>query len=669
MKIQRVLLVVLIGFALVTAVFSMLNQGQVALAGPAAVVIRVAPSGTDVNGCGGAAAPCRTIQFAVNQANDGDKILIATLDVALSATFPPVVVTATARYTGTGANVIELTKTVDLQGGFVYAHTGLSVTRWITGGMPAIVDGEMARRGLKVSGSVSPTVSLLAFVNGFGDYGGNIYAETANLQLLGTPIISGQATYGGGLYLKDVTIDFDLSSISGTVTETLASIFGNGWRNISWQTRNRLSGLVWLSGNRADYGGGLYAENSRLVLAGLGVYGNVAAIDGGGIYFSGGRPVVAGGVVLSNTAVNGGGVYLKDSPAIWGATAVLSNSANAGGGFYLSGPASLNPENMPILTNNYIRHNDSGSGQGGGFYFDQAMALLLNNVIADNNAAQAGGAYLYGSSPVFIHNTFAQNSGGSGIYLTRPSGTTSFSAPSFYNNIVASHTVGLDVDFLNAALMFNTLWYGNGVNYQGAGSTADSSGVTGGPGFVCTGDFPTCLTPYHLTSGSAAIDSGGDLTAVSDDLSLFYDIDGQLRPNGEGFDIGADELLTGTISAWLATLEPTIQLTQSESLTLPHYLFNTGTLTDVFDLALESDLGWGALLSSTPITLSGQTSGTIWVRVDAVTPRALAATLSRQETITLTATSRNSGQKTASVTQVTINTLQLNVYLPAILKP
>ncbi|MFQ5420076.1 MAG: hypothetical protein ACE5EY_06900, partial [Anaerolineae bacterium] len=108
MKVQRVLLVILTGFVLVTAVFSMLNQGQVALAGPAAAVIRVAPSGTDVNGCGGTAAPCRTIQFAVNQANDGDKILIATLDVALSAAFPPVVVTTTARYTGVGKSMINI---------------------------------------------------------------------------------------------------------------------------------------------------------------------------------------------------------------------------------------------------------------------------------------------------------------------------------------------------------------------------------------------------------------------------------------------------------------------------------------------------------------------------------------------------------------------------------
>jgi hypothetical protein len=50
-----------------------------------------------------------------------------------------------------------------------------------------------------------------------------------------------------------------------------------------------------------------------------------------------------------------------------------------------------------------------------------------------------------------------------------------------------------------------------------------------------TGD-PKLSPSYHLTSGSAAVDAGVD-------AGVDHDIDGDARPFGDGFDIGADELV------------------------------------------------------------------------------------------------------------------------------
>ena len=50
----------------------------------------------------------------------------------------------------------------------------------------------------------------------------------------------------------------------------------------------------------------------------------------------------------------------------------------------------------------------------------------------------------------------------------------------------------------------------------------------------CSGDPAFDTDGYHLTSSSAAIDAGVDAGVTTD-------IDGDARPRGAGYDIGADE--------------------------------------------------------------------------------------------------------------------------------
>ena len=74
-----------------------------------------------------------------------------------------------------------------------------------------------------------------------------------------------------------------------------------------------------------------------------------------------------------------------------------------------------------------------------------------------------------------------------------------------------------------------TLW-GNGTDWAGDGIILTGTvNIWGHPAFVDpdAGD-------YHLGPGGAAIDAGVDAGVTTD-------IDGHARPNGNGFDIGADE--------------------------------------------------------------------------------------------------------------------------------
>ena len=151
---------------------------------------------------------------------------------------------------------------------------------------------------------------------------------------------------------------------------------------------------------------------------------------------------------------------------------------------------------------------------------------MTNNVLADNQDSFAGGGlYLWDSSPRLLHTTIARNHGGdgSGLYVA---GSSNRSTVTLTNTILVSHTVGIAITQGNTATINATLWNDNATNWDGAGTINHSNDHSGDPAFAADG--------YHLTSDSAAIDAGVDAGVTTD-------VDGDVRPQGAGYDIGADE--------------------------------------------------------------------------------------------------------------------------------
>ena len=93
------------------------------------------------------------------------------------------------------------------------------------------------------------------------------------------------------------------------------------------------------------------------------------------------------------------------------------------------------------------------------------------------------------------------------------------------NSLVVSHTLG---GLWGAGTVADRTLFYNSPATCGGGATCTNN-LSGDPGFLsgATGN-------YHIGSDSAAIDAGVD-------AGIYVDIDGQPRPAGEGFDIGADE--------------------------------------------------------------------------------------------------------------------------------
>jgi hypothetical protein len=201
-----------------------------------------------------------------------------------------------------------------------------------------------------------------------------------------------------------------------------------------------------------------------------------------------------------------------------------------GGGVHLNG--SIATLNRNTVVSNTAALNAAIFGQAGGLYvWGSSPFTLTNNLVADNHASHSGsGLYVGGWSgnPAvgrLLHNTIADNhSSGQGVYVDQ------YTTLAFTNTIIAGHShVGITVTAGSTATLEGTLWHGNGAP-TGGGTLISSTNVTGDPAFA-----DPAAWDYHLAAGSAAIDEGVD-------AGVNVDIDGDPRPAGAGYDLGADEL-------------------------------------------------------------------------------------------------------------------------------
>jgi len=169
----------------------------------------------------------------------------------------------------------------------------------------------------------------------------------------------------------------------------------------------------------------------------------------------------------------------------------------------------------------------SNRGYDGAGLDVMGRVTLTNAFIADNQLLGGGSGSGIAANTASLratHTTLARNTGGDGSGLYVISSTVALT-----NTILVSHSVGIYVNDGDTASLEATLW-GNETDWAGEGTiiTGDHN-YWGNPAFVDpdAGD-------YHLTATSLAIDVGVDAGVTTD-------IDGESRPMGLGFDLGADE--------------------------------------------------------------------------------------------------------------------------------
>ncbi len=394
---------------------------------------------------------------------------------------------------------------------------------------------ELDGGGVYLSGDGGWSVLRDSFVRGnrAGRYGGGVYVDWScgPTTIDGNVIGGNTAERGGGLFLDGAASP--LTVTNNLVEENRALQDGGGVHGETYR-----NGHIFLGGNRIRAnsaglrGGGVYAGSSvepmrssvegfTAVLEANEILSNTVPASGGGIYLGGvGEAVLEANTVATNTAGQGGGLYLSAcGEAKLAANTVSANMAGWGGGLAFSScPGTANAD---AVTGNVAL------GDGGGLYLNRSAFSLTNVLLADNQAGgQGSGLYQIATDSRLRHVTAARNVGGSAFYIAPGSLGKLAGSAALTNTIMVSHSVG--VSMTGGILTVDSiLWWDTPITVSGAPSVSTSirSEYWGDPDLDRAG---------RIGSSSAAIDRGIDVGVV-------VDRDGDPRPAGWGYDLGADE--------------------------------------------------------------------------------------------------------------------------------
>jgi len=323
-----------------------------------------------------------------------------------------------------------------------------------------------------------------------------------------------------------------------------------------------------LTGGKADNGGGVESVNAYPTIRDSYIFSNSAIYNGGGLDLVGdiGQITLVGNTIVSNTANEGGGISAFSTNLYLTNNVILSNTAlgeliientrslteralvnqaqlkpsspiRAGGGGLF-----LRSQNVTCLANNIIQDNLS-KFRGGGLYMDYSQANFTNNLVVDNKSYDNGnGLWALASTIQMEHTTLARNNHGDSLNPAVML-VADYYAPDLYlptrvmltNSIIVSQELGLLATSGTTVTLEATLW--------GNAAWANTTDIKGEGGYIYTGTLnlwedPRFASPdvgdYHLRPDSPAIDVGVN-------AGVYTDIDGEPRPYGAGFDIGADE--------------------------------------------------------------------------------------------------------------------------------
>jgi hypothetical protein len=285
-----------------------------------------------------------------------------------------------------------------------------------------VVDGAT----LHAVGTESEPIRFVPFTNGDRSLGLD-FINASSSSILDYVHIANALTSGIHLDNSSITIRNSLIEDSEAPTGSI----GGGAIELLNNSNAIIENNVLKNNYSADYGGGIYIENSSPLVSGnrivdnlAGYYGNAA---GGGIaVFGNSDPEITHNFISGNSVHptglfsvrrgSGGGIYFAGgSNAVIANNTIADNLVNAepqtesyGGGIYISGAS-------PKIDNNVIVYNEAEGNDGGGFYLYNSYLIMTNNTVSYNMAGGNGGAvFSKNSAPVIINSILYFNEAANG---------------------------------------------------------------------------------------------------------------------------------------------------------------------------------------------------------------------------------------------------------------
>jgi L-ascorbate metabolism protein UlaG (beta-lactamase superfamily) len=179
----------------------------------------------------------------------------------------------------------------------------------------------------------------------------------------------------------------DLTDARGVITDTANIVGGNAYHVVTMDgmtTSTVLDGFIITAGSAdgetwpRSCGGGIYGDNSSLMLANVRLVANRAGQMGGGMCsVSGSSPKIINARFIGNSASDGGGMYnYGSSPSVVGAVFSGNEAEYRGGGIF-------NLFSSPLLTNVTLSGNLASDG-GGGMHNHSSNPRLTNCILWGN---------------------------------------------------------------------------------------------------------------------------------------------------------------------------------------------------------------------------------------------------------------------------------------------
>ncbi len=576
------LLTILSGWLILPLLLAGLRS-PLAYAAPTATIRYVNGGGSDSGNCSNSAAPCATIQYAINNSAAGDEIRVAQ---------------------GTYTETIGIGVTLTLKGGYeaagwtrniaanptiIDANGADSSVVNITPGINVVVEG-FTIQGANHAGDngggflindatvvISATVIQNNATSGGGGggvwyEGNNVNVSVVNSSLLnnsasasgggitgcctgGNGVLSldnvtmreNSAPSGGGLALNDVAAAITNSQI---VSNTAASGDGGGINAATGVTFSLANSAV-LSNTALGGGGGLFLNSSAVSLDNVNLTGNQAGGNGGGVALFQATAVITDGQIANNTAgASGGGLWLENNANATLTSVTVQRNQAVSGGMASGGGVDANNSSLTlndsVIENNEVRSTGGGETLGGAINNNFGSVEITNSIIRSNNSQGTPVVQIY-QAVLTTTNTLVNDNLGPGLAGVPTQG-------SFTNVTIANNSgFGLGIGPLessgdpavNATILNSILWGNSGGDYScdasvgtvnctlaysdvGAGNTSGAGNISADPLFVDAANGN-----YRLQAGSPAIDAGTASGAPGDDL--------EGKPRDAAPDMGAFE--------------------------------------------------------------------------------------------------------------------------------